>query len=116
MSSRATSSPRARGDPATGDADADRVCDDLDFCEGDDATGNLDGDAWCADVDLCDGDNRTGDVDSDGICNDLDVCDGPGDTAGDGGECPEGVGRGGPVRDRRPRLRRPIRAGRPGST
>ncbi|MEO1084142.1 MAG: hypothetical protein AAFY88_07860, partial [Acidobacteriota bacterium] len=41
---------------ATGDSDADGVCDDTDVCLGDDATGDGDNDGLCADRD-CDDDD-----------------------------------------------------------
>lgn len=73
------------GDDATGDTDADGVCDDLDACTGDDATGDADEDGVCDDMDACAGDDATGDADVDGVCDDMDACTGD-DATGDADE------------------------------
>lgn len=69
------------------DADADGICDAVDFCFGDNSRGDLDDDGVCNGSDLCNGDDVTGDSDSDGVCDDIDACigeDASGDFDGDG--------------------------------
>lgn len=59
------------GDPASGNDDADALCNDEDLCPVD-ADDDSDFDGSCDSVDLCTGDDASGDTDSDGICNDED--------------------------------------------
>jgi len=89
------------GDPASGDADFDAFCDDVDSCIGDDLSGDSDGDQVCDNRDLCPGfddgidsdadgvpdgcdqcigDDSTGDSDGDGVCDDSDNCPGMDDS------------------------------------
>jgi len=66
-----------QGNDASGDSDADGVCDDIDVCQGDDATGDTDSDGICDDVDNCPAVSNADqtDTDGDGI---GDACDGDG--------------------------------------
>jgi 6-phosphogluconolactonase (cycloisomerase 2 family) len=85
------------GNQASGDSDADAICDDVDLCLGDDLAGDGDGDGVCDDRDRCPGFddgldadldgvpdacdpcfglNLSGDSDGDGVCDDRDVCSG----------------------------------------
>jgi hypothetical protein len=98
------------GADASGDSDADGVCDNLDTCPGgDDATdGDGDGvpnacdvciadylndsdyDGTCDSVDLCPGGNDQADVDADGVPDDCDVCPlGPNSQDADGDLTPD---------------------------
>ncbi len=80
-----------RGNDATGDTDADGICDDLDLCLGDDLTGDQDGDMVCDDIDNCPAQSNPdqADQDLDGIGDVCDV-DRDGDGVIDGDDnCPD---------------------------
>jgi hypothetical protein len=53
------------------DADLDNFC-DPDLCVGNDASGDADADGTCDDLDDCFGDDDSGDYDFDGVCSDVD--------------------------------------------
>lgn len=76
-----------RGNPATGDDDGDRVCNDIDICIGSDQVGDIDHDGICHDRDLCVGFPDGADADADGVPDGCDLClgnDSLGDPDGDG--------------------------------
>ncbi len=76
-----------QGNPATGDGDGDRICDDIDVCIGSDQIGDIDRDGVCYDRDLCVGFPDSADADGDGVPDGCDLClgdDSLGDPDGDG--------------------------------
>ena len=61
------------GDDASGDTDADGICDDIDICPGGDDNVDTDGDGVPDFCDPCPADNPD-DTDGDGVCDSEDIC------------------------------------------